>query len=391
MAGKPLKVLYLIDSLNSGGAQRQMAYLLAGIDRRRVTPTLALYYPFFHFADEALANGVPLIMLGEHGGKDPRVLLRLNQLLRRQRFDLVHTMLRTPGQLTRMAALMPSALRQVPIIVSELDVFLGRSKPRLWLERALCRRGAAMIVNSERTQTHVEQLVPDWRGRVHLIPNGVRLDPLSPLEQQQRRQLRARCTADGTRLIGVVARIDHNKGPDLLAAALRRLDPTIAAGLSVAWIGNPLEQQSTELLRQLSQFPGSLARFTLLPPAANTRPFIAALDGLLLASRAESMPNVVFEGYAQSRPVIATDVGDIAQLVASGETGWLVPADNAAALATAITEFAHSEHSKLARMGRQGHRRIETDYSLAQMCERTLAVYQQLIHPPGSASRPPPN
>lgn len=144
-------------------------------------------------------------------------------------------------------------------------------------------------------------------------------------------------------------------------------------------MGRAVEPRANAVLERLSRAPGALARFTLASPVRDTCAFIAALDGLLLASRAESMPNVVLESYAQSRPVIASDVGDIARLVTSGESGWLVPADDVGALATAITGFVGAEDALLAAMGAQGRERVEADYSLAQLCARTLAVYRDVM------------
>ncbi len=385
MPTKPLQVLYLIDSLDSGGAQRQMSYLLSAVDRDRVSPTLALYHPRFHFGDD-LDPGVAVHVLGDKGGKDPRVLVRLNRLLRHQPFDLVHAMLRSPGQLARLAALMPRRLGHIPIIVSERDLFLGRSRHRLWLERALCGRAAAMIVNSERARQRIEAWVPGWRGRIHEVVNGVRLDPLSSAEQDAARRFRSLYASPGTRLLGIVARIDRNKGPDLVASALGRLPPDTAARLSLVWVGAEVDPQAAQPLHRLARTPGGLARFSLVPPTRDTRALIAAMDGLMLASRAESMPNVVLESFAQSTPVIAADVGDVARLVRTGETGWLVPPEDVSALATAIGDFVSAPADQLTSMGWQGRQRVESEHSLAQLCERTLAVYQEVLRPRESES-----
>jgi glycosyltransferase involved in cell wall biosynthesis len=110
------------------------------------------------------------------------------------------------------------------------------------------------------------------------------------------------------------------------------------------------------------------------------------MDGLMLASRAESMPNVVLESFAQSTPVIAADVGDVARLVRTGETGWLVPPEDVSALATAIGDFVSAPADQLTSMGWQGRQRVESEHSLAQLCERTLAVYQEVLRPRESES-----
>ena len=372
-----LNILYLIDSLDLGGAQRQMSYLLAHIDRERVNPTLAVYYDRPHFGAEVEAARVPVILLSRYGGKDPRVPFRLATLLRRGHFDLVHAMLRSPGQLARLAALMQPRTHRTPVVVSERDLYLGRSRPRLWLERLLCRQGHAMIVNGERTRDHVEQQVPGWHGRIHLVRNGIPMTQPGADERRQAERLRAKHAQPGTRLLGIVARIDHDKGPDLVAAALRSLAPDVASRLSVVWMGNQVDPDAAAPLHELARNPGALASFTLAPPRRETRPFMISLDALLLASRAESMPNVVLEGFAVGRPVIASDVGDVARVVVDGYSGWLIPADDIDALARSIHAFVECDPQQLRNMGTKGQRRIAAEHGLEQLCQETLAVYQK--------------
>lgn len=171
-----------------------------------------------------------------------------------------------------------------PVIVSERDLFLGRSASGLWLERRLCRHADAMIVNSQRAGLEVERLVPGWRGRIHLVRNGVRLTPLGTAERRQAERLRA-----------------------------------------------------------------------------------------------ESMPNAILESYAAGRPVIATAVGDIARVVASGQSGWLVPPDQVRDLSAAIGRFVQDPPGNLHRMGAEDRRRVAEGHRLDQLCQGTLAVYRQVI------------
>ena len=86
---KGSRVIHFIDSLGSGGAQRQLVTLVRALDRADVEPTVAAYHPLYHFRPELDEIEVPVLQLGPGGGRSPLVLARLVSVLRRGRFDLV--------------------------------------------------------------------------------------------------------------------------------------------------------------------------------------------------------------------------------------------------------------------------------------------------------------
>lgn len=87
---------------------------------------------------------------------------------------------------------------------------------------------------------------------------------------------------------------------------------------------------------------------------AQVRQHLEESIGLVLASFAEGLPVVIMESLALSRPVISTWIAGIPELVSNGESGWLVPAGDAEALADAITQFLGTQPEVLDRMGRNG-------------------------------------
>ena len=82
-----MRVLYLIDGLGAGGAQRQLVTLVGGLDRGMVDPEVALYHPRHHFVPELERASVPVHQLGLSGGRDPRVLARLRRLILKGDFE----------------------------------------------------------------------------------------------------------------------------------------------------------------------------------------------------------------------------------------------------------------------------------------------------------------
>jgi colanic acid/amylovoran biosynthesis glycosyltransferase len=91
---------------------------------------------------------------------------------------------------------------------------------------------------------------------------------------------------------------------------------------------------------------------------AGVRAALANAQALILPSFAEGLPMVVMEAMASGRPVIATAIAGVPELVVAGQTGWVVPAGDPNALAEAIAELAHTPQDKLAAMGQAARERV---------------------------------
>lgn len=373
----PMRVLYLIDCLGSGGAQRQLVTLVNALDRRLVTPEVAVYHPHEHFRPDLEATSTPVHQLGVMGGRDPRVLMRLARLIGRGDFDLVHSYITTPGVLARLAS---GCGRRAAVVISERNVNLGRSRPRLLVERVLIRCADFMIVNAEAVRRHVERVLPGWRGRIRVVPNGIAWTAPSSDESSAARGFRARCLTNGAEiLLGVVARVAPQKAPHLLLEALARLPRDVLGRISVVWIGARKEERfwASVQSRVESLKLGDHIRF--LPPVREIRSVYLAIDGLVLPSGWEGFPNVLLEAMAEGRPVIATDVGDAAALVEHGRSGWLVGPGDVDALAGAMQELAQASPDRRSEMGRAGSSFVRERYSVGRLVEGTMAVYEEVM------------
>ncbi len=380
-----MRVLYLIDGLGSGGAQRQLVTLVNGLDRAVVEPEVALYHPVLDFVPELTETSTPVHQLGVRGGKDPRVALRLRALIRECKFDIVHSYLRTPGVLARLVTLSSSFPK---IVLSERSTDLGHSAARLLVERILAKRADAMIVNAETIGRHVEGLIPSWQGRISVIHNGVSWDDISDDEIARGKLFRERYVSGPDELLlGVVSRLSAEKNPHFLLDALLRLPESLAARLRVIWIGACLDRELMSSVRERLAATGWDGRFHLLPATGTreTRTVYLAIDGLVLPSNREGFPNAVLEALAHGRPVIATDVGDVRALVDHGKTGWVIPSDDPEALARAIGEFADTPADIRGGMGEMGSAFVLEEYSVERLVERTLDVYFHVLGKAGSS------
>jgi glycosyltransferase involved in cell wall biosynthesis len=373
---KPLSVLYLIDSLGPGGAQRQLTTLVRSLDRATVSPEVAIYYPFYRFRAELDGEGVPIHMLGPGGGRNPTVLLRLVRLMSRRSFDLVHAYLRTPGVLARVASILTP---RTAVVVSERSTGLGSHPWRLALERALAARADAFIVNSHAMEGEILSLIPRLAGRLFVVPNGVLWTKPSPDDVVRAAAFRE-ANAKGAELVLLaLARFSREKGPDVLVEALHRLSEETVSRLRVVWVGARVDE---ELFRAVESrvAGGALAeRVRFLRSTEDTTSAYLGSDALVLPSRREGLPNVVLEALAHGRPVIATDVGDCARIVTGSGGGWIVPPQDPDALADAIDAFASTDPDRRKELGANGSAFVLAECSVGRLRERTMEVYDSAL------------
>ncbi len=372
----PLRVLYLIDSLGPGGAQRQLVTLVRSLDRTLVAPEVAVYHPLSHFRPELDAAGVPVHLLHGLGGRDPRVLIALARLLARERFDIVHSYLRTPGVLARVA----TCFRRRPVtIVSERNVDVGLSRRNLLIERALANSGDAMIANAEAVRQTVVKHVPGWRDRIHVVPNGIDWSEPTPQDLRDASQFRESMSAGRDLLIGTIARVEIQKNPHLLLDAIELLPAEVRDRVRFVWVGAWTDRTLLGTVTERLNAGDLKDCLVLLEPTDRIRSVYLALDGLVLSSSWEGCPNAVLEGLAHGRPVISTDVGDVSEIICPGENGWIVPPGDAKSLSAAIAELVSLPASRRADMGKAGSAFVLDKYSAERLAERTLSVYRRVL------------
>ena len=105
---------------------------------------------------------------------------------------------------------------------------------------------------------------------------------------------------------------------------------------------------------------------------------LRSLDLFVLPSRAEGISNTILEAMACGLPVVATEVGGNAELVAEGETGQWVPANDPVALAAAIRSYVN-DPDRMQAHGAAGRREVEVRFSLEAMVTAYRAVYDAVL------------
>lgn len=247
---------------------------------------------------------------------------------------------------------------------SDLEV-LARGGRREAIGRTL--RGARAVVAVSRSLERRAIELGAAPGRVHVVPNGVDTSRFRPADRAQAR--RSLGLPERGALLLAVARLDPVKGLDFLleaVAALRARDGASGAILRIVGEGperHALEAAIHRLGLAGTAFLGGAETPERLPM------WYAAADVLCLTSHSEGCPNVVTEALACGRPVVATPVGAVPELVREGENGWLIP-ERDPALAAEILARALATAWSPEAIALRGRR------SWGQVAEEQLAVYR---------------
>ncbi len=171
-----------------------------------------------------------------------------------------------------------------------------------------------------------------------------------------------------------VGRLHEQKGQSILLDAVQQLRRD-GMPCEVVFIGDgPMRAEIEQRIRDLQ-----MEDCVSLAGAASTDVMIGMIQSsraLVLPSLAENFPSVIMEAFALARPVIATYVGGIPELVQPGVSGWLVPAGDTDSLAHAIRDVLDAPVSRLEEMGREGHRRVITRHKPEMLAHQLLTTFR---------------
>jgi len=380
---RPIRITYVIGSLEVGGAETQLVRLANGLDRNRFRPSIICLSNGGQLED-ALSPDVPVAKVYQsvatkrfargRGIQGIRILAALIRDLRGQHPDVVHAYLPAAYVLGGLAAW---SLR-VPAIVAgrrgltPIDTY-GPVRWRVLAELAN-RVIDAHICNSRavRDVATTKESIPVERTRV--IPNGIDLPPLD-----QPSQLPPEWQSAGVKAAMVANFIGYKGHRGVLQAVAQVV--TRHPSFRLVLIGDGPERTALTNLAHELDISGNVIFGGTLRDAARLLP---AFDFTILGSSEEGFPNALMESMAAAVPVVSTSVGGVPELVEDGVHGRLVPYGDTEAMGDAMTwMIEHPEERR--RMGDAARRRIAEHFSTERMVTSTQGVYEELLA--GQASR----
>jgi glycosyltransferase involved in cell wall biosynthesis len=378
---RKIKILHVITKFSTGAGGNTLLSA-TGMDPARYEIWVAACSqgpswerPLWRRAEEAGVQTVQLPRLKEtiSPRDDLVVLLQLIRLIRRERFDIVHTHTAKGGVLGRVAA----RLCRTPVVVHTFHSFsfhgvMGPARRRayLFVERLMRPLTDAFLAVAPQVSREAVQQRVAGPGLVRAVPSAIDIDeiPMEPdLSIREELEIPA-----GTPLIGTVGRLDTQKAPlDFVKMAARVAKRFPQACFVMVGDGPLIDAVRKEAAR--------LGVNIHLTGFRDDAPRIAsAFDVFVISSLYEGLGRALTEGMASGRPVVATAVQGVSDLVKPGVTGLLTPAHSPSALAECVVWLL--EHpAEAAAMGAQGRAAVLSMFLPHQMCAELDDFYSRLL------------
>lgn len=386
MGKSPVKILRVITRLNIGGPSRHVMLLTEAFNQNGMRSQLISGTPSAeegNFHAEVEGKGIPFYRLPELGRevsvrKDLAAFFRLLSLFLKERPQIVHTHMAKAGTLGRLAALCAG----VPIRIHTyhghvFHDYFSRPKTRLFLavERMLARTSHRLIAVSDAVR---DELCHRYRigstEKVEVIPLGLELDPFlesHPFRGALRRELGL---AEGIHVVGIVGRLapikDHSFFLSVASNLLKRRWDVRFVVVGDGELRKGLEQKVKQM--------GLSKEVLFLGWRTDLERVYPDLDVVVLTSKNEGTPVSLIEAMACARPVVATRVGGVPDVVREGVTGFLVPPGETQIFCQRLESLLDNVEKRRA-FGERGREWVRQRYSKERLVSDMKSLYNRLI------------
>jgi glycosyltransferase involved in cell wall biosynthesis len=363
----PQRVLHLVDHLALGGAEHAVVQMATRVDRTRFAPMVSCFQQSAYFGELATA-GCPVHIVPKRRAFDVRLLFALVRLLRRERVALLHchdlqsaTYGALAGPLTRVPVIytiqgavvytLPRAGRLLPWIgrLHRRVVFVARYLQEIAVARYGMKPSRTLVIHNA---ADLNAFRP--RPRDAELARSVGIDPADPV-------------------VGTVGNLRPVKNHAMLLRAFAIVVERFPAAKLVL-VGEGDQRPRLEALAAELRL-GASVKF--LGARSDVPQLLPLFDVFAVSSDSEGLSLAIAEAMACELPVVATDVGGNPETVVHGETGILVPAGDAPAMAGALIELL-AQPARRRAFGEAGRRRAQAEFSLEGMVRQYEALYESL-------------
>lgn len=362
-----MRVLFLIDNLGSGGAQRQIV-TISGLLKAKGYDVTVLVYALGDFFEPKLAElGIPLIKCIKKNYVS-RVFSIWGEI-RRGKYDVVISFLDTPNFINNVSSLLGRGKWKV--ITSERsnkEDFMRSKKGRVfgWFQRF----SDAIVCNSENAQNMWRKHYPQYNKKLHCIYNAISVEkPNVPYIPRR----------DGKTHIIVAASYQYLKNPIGLVKAVSLLPTEDRDRIRVDWYGkkyvNDIDKDFAYKESQALVDNLGLSEIVYLhDPTGELNNKIVEADFVGLFSKLEGLPNTICEGMTLGKPIIMTKVSDYVTLV-DEDNGFLCDWDNIDSIKRGLLQAINVSNGEIEEMGNHSYERSLKLFSSSIV----TAMWEQII------------
>ena len=303
--------------------------------------------------------------------------LEVYRILSRGHYDIVQSHTSIGGVIGRLAGW----AARTPVVLWTVHGLGAHAGHPVW-KRALRRTVESML---DWFTEHYVAVSEDLReqgvragiyraDKVTVIPNGLQADHLPAMFDSAAKR-KALGIPEDSPVIGTITRLEPQKANEVFVRAVAHIIRRVPKLVTLIAGDGPQRKELEDLVAHL----GLTGHVRFLGWRGDAVELLGALDIFCMSSRWEGCPMVLLEAMAMERPVVATDIGGVREIVVNAETGLLVKPEDPEALAEAVLRLldANAERGK---MGAAGRRRVEQHFGADGMLAAYARLYRDLVH-----------
>jgi len=310
--------------------------------------------------------------------RDILAFWKLFRLIRREKPDIVDTHQSKAGALGRLAALLAGTKVTIHTIHGHVFYdFFGKLKSSLivLVERLLARHSSLLVAVSENVRKEILAFKVGTPEKVITVPLGLELDRFLSIDGPSGNLRGELGLSEGDILIGNVQRLVPTKGHRYLFRSIQLLKESAPEVRFV--IAGDGEMRGE--LEQLAENLGLKENIYFLGFRKDVDNVYADSDAIVFPSLTEGSPIAIIEALASGRPVVATDVGGISELVDDGKCGFVVPAKDPRALTEALLKLIRDEGLRKS-FGENARSKVYPHLSHTRLVKDMEKIYLELVN-----------
>ena len=367
-----MNILRVITWLPVGGIEQKLVAILPKIqDAGKGSVRLCCIRERGPLADDLERAGVPVDLIPFKRRWDVPAILKLRNLIRKHKIDVVHSHMYRSNVPAAVAARLAGA----KVVVAQVhNVDTWETRRQLWMDRALMGWRDAVVSVSEAVRRDVREKLGVSEQKARLIYNGVDVDRFGSPSPDARDRLREEWGIPQDAVVAMMlSRLHPQKNPLGLLNAFARIEAAVPR-LRIVYVGTGPQRE--EVARMVEE-RGLASRVHMVGERRDIPDALAAADIAVLPSFKEGFSNTVLESMAAGKPIVCTDVGGNAEVVIPGETGYIEPPGDNEAFGESLKKLA--QDSALRQVFGDASRARVQRFSLDRMAQDTIDLYEELL------------
>jgi len=364
---KKINILFLEWSLPIGGAERMLYEIISRLDKTKFNPIVCCLYDTGIIGEKLKEQGFTINSCLIRNRFDFSVFQKLNRIIHQYEIDIVYT---TNAPITQLWSIIITKLFGIKSILAyHTHKSWNRKIRKLFIDILSNQIIDKIIALSNSHRNHLITKRKANAAKIKVIRNGISINSTNTTIAKNEFGILAK-----QNVIGMVAYMNRKKAFDIFLQSAKIILKKCHNTIFMIIGDGPLNEE----LQNFAQKLGIMDHIKFLGERENAFDIISIFDIGVLSSRYEALPIVLLEYMAQSKPVVATDVGSVSEIVDNEKTGFLVEPENPQALADSVMILLKDRNMAI-EMGKKGKMKVQEQFTVEKMVHDTELLFDSLM------------